>query len=54
MVEEWVDHALGQAHKAGGKLEATEKAYVETEKRLKDILFHLAEVEKSRTNAKSA
>ena len=48
-----MDHALGQAREAGGKLEATKKAYVETKNRLKDILFHLAEVEKSRKNAKS-
>ena len=54
VAEEWVDHALGQAREAGGKLEATEKAYAKTKKRLKDILFHLAEVEKSRQNAKFA
>ena len=49
-----MDHALGQAREAGGKLEATEKAHAETEKRLKDTFFHLAEVEKSRKNAESA
>ena len=54
VVEEWVDHALGHAHEAKGKLEATKKAHAKTKKRLKDTLFHLAEVEKSRQNAKSA
>ncbi|KAL0008119.1 hypothetical protein SO802_009621 [Lithocarpus litseifolius] len=54
VAEEWVDHALGQAHEAEGKLEATEKAHAVTERRLKDTLFHLAEVEKSQKNAKSA
>ena len=49
-----MDHALGQAHKAKGKLKATEKAHAETEKRLKDTLLHLAEVEKSRKNVESA
>ena len=48
-----MDHALGQAYKAKGKLKAAEKAHTETEKRLKDTLLHLAEVEKSRNNAKS-
>ena len=49
-----MDHALGQAHKAKGKLKAAEKAHAETEKRLKDTLLHLAEVKKSRKNSKSA
>ena len=49
-----MDHALGQAHKAKGKLKAAEKAHAETEKRLKDTLLHLAEVEKSRKNVESA
>ena len=48
VAEDWVDHTLGQAREAEGKLEATKKAYAEIEKRLKDILFHLAKVEKSR------
>ena len=48
-----MDHALGQAHKAKGKLKAAEKAHAETKKRLKDTLLHLAEVEKSRQNAES-
>ena len=52
MAEEWVDHTLGQACEVEGKLEATKKAYAETKQRLKDTLFHLVEVEKSRKNAK--
>ena len=44
VAEEWVDHALGQAHVAKGKLETAEKAHADSEKRLKDALFHLAEV----------
>ena len=44
VVEEWVDHALGQAHVAKDKLETVEKAHADSEKRLKDALFHLAEV----------
>ena len=47
VVEEWVDHALGQARKAEGKLETAENTHVDFEKRLKEALFHLAEVEKS-------
>ena len=54
VAEEWVDHTLGQAREAEGKLEEVEKTYAETENMLKDILFHLAEVEKSRKIAKSA
>ena len=53
MAEEWVDHALGQARETKGKLETAEKAHSNFEKRLKDALFHLAEVEKSRKNAES-
>ena len=52
VAEDWVDHTLGQAREAEGKLEATKKAYAETEKRLKDILFHLAKVEKSRKKSR--
>ena len=54
MAEEWVDHALGQAREVEGKLEEAEKTHMETEKRLKDILFHLDKVEKSRKNAEFA
>lgn len=45
---------MGQAREAEGKLESAEKAYADSEKRLKDALFHLAEVEKSCKNAESA
>ena len=31
-----MDHALGQARKAEGKLESAEKAHANSEKRLKD------------------
>ena len=34
---------MGQARKAEGKLESAKKAYADSEKRLKDALFHLAE-----------
>ena len=54
MAKECVDHALGQACEAEGKLKEAKKAYAETKKRLKDTLFHLAEVEKSRKNVESA
>ena len=54
VAKEWVNHALGQAREAGGKLEATEKAHAKTEKRLEDTFFHLAEVEKSRKNTEFA
>lgn len=54
VAEEWVDHALGQACEAEGKLEEAKKAHVETKKRLKDTFFHLAEVEKSIKNSESA
>ena len=54
MAKEWVDHALGQAREVEGKLEEAEKTHMETEKRLKDILFHLDKVEESRKNAEFA
>ena len=44
VAEEWVDHTLGQARVAKGKLETAEKSHVDSEKRLKDALFHLAKV----------
>lgn len=53
MAEEWVDHALGQAREAEGKLEEVEEAHTKIEKRLKNTFFHLAEVEKSRKNFES-
>lgn len=56
VVEEWVDHALSKTREAKKKkkLELSEKAHTSTEKRLKDTLFHLADVEKVRKNAKLA
>ena len=45
---------MGQAREAEGKLELAVKAYAYSKKRLKETLFHLTEVEKSRKNAKSA
>ena len=35
MAEEWVDHALGEAREAEGKLEEAEKACTKAEKKLK-------------------
>lgn len=54
VAEEWVNHTLGQAREADGKRETTEKADVKSKQRLKDTLFHLAEVEKSQKNTESA
>lgn len=54
IAEEWVDHALSKTREAKNKLELSEKAYADLKKRLKDTLFHLAEVEKACKNAKLA
>ena len=54
VTEEWMDHTLSQAHEAEGKLDLAEKAHVDFKKKLKDALFHLAEVKKSRKNAEFA
>ena len=40
-----MDHA-SQAREAKGKLEKAKKAHADSEKMLKDVVFHLAEVEK--------
>lgn len=54
-MQAWVDHALSKTREAKKKkLELSEKAHTNTEKRLKDTLFHLADVEKVRKNAKLA
>ena len=53
MVEEWMDHALGQAREAEGKLETTERAHTEVEKKLKETLSQLTKVEKSRKNVEA-
>ena len=44
VAEEWMDHTLGQARVAKGKLETAEKSHVDSEKRLKNALFYLAKV----------
>lgn len=49
-----MDHALSKTCEAEGKLEQSEKALVDSKKRLKETLFHLSEVEKGRKNAESA
>ena len=49
----WVDHALGQACEAEGKLELVKKAHADFEKKFKDVLFHLAKVKKSCKNTES-
>ena len=54
VVEEWVDHALDKAQKVEDKLDATKKAHTKADKKLKETLVQLAEVEKSRKNAKAA
>lgn len=54
MAEEWVDHSLEMARDTKTKLEATERAHVDTNKKLKETLAQLAKVEKARRNAKSA
>lgn len=54
VTEKWMDHVLGQAREAEGKLDSVEKAHVDSEKKLKDALFHLAEVKKSCKNAEFA
>ena len=54
MAEEWVNHAIDQARKAEGKLDAAKKAHVEADKNLKETFAQLIEVEKSRKNAKAA
>ena len=38
MVKEWVDHFLDLARKAENKLEATEKAHLDVDKKLKETL----------------
>ena len=43
----------GQTCKVEGKLGEVKKAYIEIEQRLKDTLFHLADMEKSRKHAES-
>ena len=54
MVEEWVDHALGQAREAEGKLETVDRAYAKADKKMKETLSQLADVEKSQKNVEAA
>ena len=50
MAEEWVDHALDTVRDAKAKQEATEKAHLNADKKLKETIAQLAEVEKARRN----
>ena len=54
MVKEWVDHSLKVARDAKTKLEATERAHADADKKLKETLAQLAKVGKAHRNAKSA
>ena len=53
VVEEWVDHALSKTCEAETKLEQSKKAHANFERRHKEALVHLAEVEKVRKNVES-
>jgi len=54
MAEKWVDHFLDMARKAKNKLEAAEKARTDADKKLKETLAQLTEMEKAYRNAESA
>lgn len=49
-----MDHALSKTSEAENKLKLFEKAHTDSEKRLKDTLFHLTKVEKVRKNVELA
>ena len=53
MVKEWVNHSLDVARKAEKGLEAAETAHVKVDKKLKETLGQLSEVEKAQRNVKS-
>ena len=53
MVEEWVDHSLDMARKAEKGQKAVEKVWAKVEKKLKETLAQLSEVEKAQQNAES-
>lgn len=53
MAKKWVDHSLDLATKVENKLATVEKAHVEADKKFKETLAQLTEVEKSYKNAKS-
>ena len=54
MAKEWVDCALDQARQAKGKLTATEKAWAQVDKKLKETLAQLIEAEKAQKNVEAA
>ena len=54
MAEEWVDHSLGQAREAEGKLGVAKSAHEQTNKKLKETLSQLTAVEKSWKSADTA
>ena len=54
MAEEWVDHSLKMAKDAKANQKATERAYTDPNKKLKETIAQLAEVEKARNNVESA
>ena len=54
MIEEWVNHSLDVARKAMKGQEIAEKAYREADKKLKETLAQLFEVEKAQSNVEFA
>ena len=54
MAEEWVDHSLKMARDAKANQKATERAHMDPNKKLKETIAQLAEVEKARNNVESA
>lgn len=54
MAEEWVDHSLGQAREAEGKLGVAKSTHEQTNKKLKETLSQLTAVEKSWKSADTA
>lgn len=54
MAEEWMDHSLKMAKDVKAKQEAAKKAHTDANKKLKETIAQLAEVEKTCKNAKSA
>ena len=49
-----MDHSLDLVRKAKSKLEASEKAHIKVDKKLKETLAQLTEVEKDQKNVESA
>lgn len=54
MADEWVDHSLEMTIDAKTKQEAAERARSNVDKKVKETIAQLAEVEKARKNVKSA